>query len=539
MNFSINAGSPKCIPGADMRKKPDTAISIDRRSFLIGGASLTGAALVYPIAGWAKSDGVNFADDPFSLGVASGDPWAESVVLWTRLAPDPLNGGGMPARKVPVKWEVATDERMQNIVAKGAASAEPEWGHSIHVEVKGLKPSRWYWYRFTVDAGSSPIGRTRTAPASNARNDRMNFAFVSCQHYETGHYAAYRHMNDEDLDLVIHLGDYIYESGPTANRVRKHNSPEIKSLEDYRNRYALYKSDQMLQQAHARFPWALVWDDHEVDNNYAGLIAEDNAPIEEFSARRARAYQVYYEHMPLRRSVLRGGKGVEIYRRLNFGNLADVYMLDTRQYRTDQPCGDGRKPACPESLDEKATMLGTGQEQWLKRGLDRSGARWNIIAQQVMMGQVDGMAGPEQQFSMDQWNGYAAARKRLLTFLHDRKPSNPVVLTGDIHSNWVADLKPDFNREDSPVVATEFVGTSITSGGDGADVRPNTASLLSENPHIKFFNGQRGYVKCSLTTERWQSDYRVLETVSQPEAPISTRATFVVENGRPGAKRNT
>lgn len=516
-----------------MKKRGET--SIERRGFLIGGAALTGAALFYPVAGWTKSDGMSFADDPFSLGVASGDPWASGVVLWTRLAPDPLNGGGMPARKVPVKWEVATDERMQNVIARGTATAEPEWGHSVHVEVSGLKPGRWYWYRFTVDAGPSPIGRTRTAPAASA--DKFNFAFASCQHYETGYYTAYQHMSGEDLDLVIHLGDYIYESGPTGNRVRKHNSPEIKSLDDYRNRYALYKSDPMLRQAHASFPWALVWDDHEVDNNYAGVIAEDKAPVEEFAARRARAYQVYYEHMPLRRSVLRGGKGVEIYRRLDFGDLAGIYMLDTRQYRTDQPCGDGRKPACPESLDQKATILGTDQEKWLMRGLDRSKTRWNIIAQQVMMGQVDGVAGPEQQFSMDQWNGYAAARKRLLDFMRDRKPSNPVVLTGDIHTNWVSDLKPEFDREESPVVATEFVGTSISSGGDGADVRPNTQSILSENPHIKFFNAQRGYVKCSVTPERWRTEYRVLEKVSRPDEPITTRATFVVENGRPGPKR--
>lgn len=507
-----------------------------RRNFLIGGAALAGAALIHPVAGWTKNDGLSFADDPFSLGVASGDPWENGVVLWTRLAPDPLNGGGMPAQRVPVKWEIATDDRMQKVVAKGTAMAEPEWGHSVHVEVSGLKPARWYWYRFTVDAGSSSIGRTRTAPETNARNEQLKFAFASCQHYETGLYTAYRHMSGEDLDLVIHLGDYIYEGSPVGGRVRRHNSPEIKSLDDYRNRYALYKTDPLLRQAHANFPWALVWDDHEVDNNYAGVIAEDNAPVEEFAARRARAYQVYYEHMPLRKSVLRGG-GVEIYRRLTYGNLARIYMLDTRQYRTDQPCGDGRKPACPESLDEKATIMGAEQEKWLMREMDRSRSKWNIIAQQVMMGQVDGLAGPEQQFSMDQWNGYAAARKRLLSYIRDRKPSNPVVLTGDIHSNWVSDLKPDFNRDDSPVVATEFVGTSISSGGDGADQRPNTQSMLSENPHIRYFNGQRGYVRCTVDRNRWQTDYRILESVSRPDEPIATKASFVVEDGRPGARR--
>lgn len=509
----------------------------NRRSFLIGGSSLVGASLLLPTAGWAKSDALTFADDPFSLGVASGDPWADSVVLWTRLAPDPLNGGGMPAKNVPVKWEVATDEKMQKVVASGTAIATPELGHSVHVEVFGLKPARWYWYRFTVDVGSSPVGRTKTAPALNARNDRLNFAFVSCQHYETGYYTAYKHLAADDLDLVLHLGDYIYEYGPTDNRVRRHNSAEIKTVEMYRNRYALYKLDPLLKQAHLNFPWAVVWDDHEVDNNYAGLIAEDNAPKDEFAKRQAQAYQVYYEHMPLRRSVLKRDKHVEIYRRLNFGNLASFSMLDTRQYRSDQPCGDGSKPACPESLDPKQTMMGSKQEQWLMRGLRQSRTRWNVVAQQVMVSPADSVAGAEQRFSMDQWNGYAAARKRFLEFLRDAKPSNPVVLTGDIHTNWVNDLKPEFYKESSPVVATEFVGTSVTSGGDGSDVRPNTETMLSENPHIKFFNAQRGYVRCALTPNRWQTDFRVVPTVSKPDEPISTRASFVVENGQPGAKR--
>jgi alkaline phosphatase D len=509
----------------------------DRRDFLKSSATLFGAGLLYPIAGWVRSDALAFANDPFSLGIASGDPWANSVVLWTRLAPDPLNGGGMPARAVPVKWEVATDKRMQKVVAKGTTTAKPEAGHSVHVEVSGLQPARWYWYRFTVDAGASPIGRTRTAPAMNARNERMNFAFASCQHYETGYYTAYQYLAQDDLDLVLHLGDYIYEGAPAKDRPRAHNSPEIKTVDDYRNRYALYKSDPLLQRAHANFPWAVVWDDHEVDNNYAGLTPEDNQTPEEFARRRALAYQVYYEHMPLRRAVLKRGKIVEIFRRLPFGDLAAIHLLDTRQYRTDQPCGDGQKPACPESLDPKATLMGSAQERWLLRGLQQSSARWNIIAQQVMVAPMDSKEGTEQMFSMDQWSGYAMARQRFLEFLRDRKPSNPVVLTGDIHTNWVNDLKPEFYDEKSPVVATEFVGTSISSGGDGADVRPSTETMLSENPHIKFFNANRGYVRCRLTPQHWRTDFQIVEKVSTPDAPIRTRASFVVENGKPGAKR--
>lgn len=511
--------------------------TFSRRDLLIGGGALVGASLLFPTAGWAKSDALSFADDPFSLGIASGEPWANSIVLWTRLAPKPLEGGGMPTKNVPVKWEVATDEKMQKVVAKGTATAKPESGHSVHVEVAGLKPAQWYWYRFTVDAGSSPIGRTKTAPELTANNARLNFAFASCQHYEMGYYTAYKHMAGEDLDLVAHLGDYIYEGSPINDRVRRHNSAEIITVDDYRNRYALYKSDPLLKQAHANFPWIVVWDDHEVDNNYASLVPEDKQTKEDFAKRQAAAYQVYYEHMPLRRSVLKAGNKVEIYRRLNFGSLASFYMLDTRQYRSDQPCGDGSKPACPESLDDKQTIMGSTQEKWLMNEMRQSKARWNVVGQQVMVAPADAVAGPEQRFSMDQWNGYHAARKRFLEFLRDAKPSNPIVLTGDIHTNWVNDLKPEFYKEDSPVVATEFVGTSIASGGDGSDVRPNTATVLAENPHIKFFNAQRGYVRCSITPERWQTDYKVVAAISKPDEPVSTRASFVVENGKPGAKR--
>jgi alkaline phosphatase D len=215
----------------------------------------------------------------------------------------------------------------------------------------------------------------------------------------------------------------------------------------------------------------------------------------------------------------------------------EMNVLDTRKYRTDQPCGDGTKPLCPEALDPKATMMGPAQERWLMRGLGQSRARWNVIAQQVMVAQVDAAPGPEKRFSMDKWNGYIESRNRLLDFLHRRKPSNPVVITGDIHTNWAADLKTDFDREDSPIVGAEFVGTSISSGGDGSDTQPTTEQRLAENPHIKFFNAQRGYVRCALTPERSQTDYRVLAAVTQPDAAISTRASFVVENGRAGVKR--
>lgn len=508
-----------------------------RREFMAGA----GASLLWLIAGQlprgaAAAEALNFSDDPFSLGVASGDPSADGMVLWTRLAPKPLEGGGMPRRNVRVEWEVATDDRMRRIVKRGTAVARPELAHSVHVEVRGLNPSRWYWYRFRVGPTLSPVGRTRTAPARGARLDKLSFAFASCQNYEDGFYTAHRHMAGEDLDLVIFLGDYIYEGGMRPGRTRAHNGAEIYTLDDYRNRYALYKSDPDLRQSHAAFPWVVTWDDHEVDNNYAAALDQDGTASAKFLPRRAAAYQAYYEHMPLRLATMPRGPNMRLYRRLSYGTLAEFSVLDTRQYRTDQPCGDGQKLRCPEAFDRSRSLLGESQERWLLGGLSQSRARWNILAQQVMISQTQEVAGTEKKYQMDNWNGYVAGRQRLLDFFREKKTSNPVVLTGDIHSNWVCDVRADFDAPQSKTIATEFVGTSISSGGDGNNNPAEAERRLRANPHLKFYNGQRGYVRCTVGPERWQSDYRVVEAVTRSDAPVTTRASFVVENGKAGAQ---
>lgn len=509
---------------------------LKRRGFLLGAGTLTGLAIA---SQWPRRVVAQpkFSAYPFSLGVASGDPLPDSVVLWTRLAPDPLNGGGMPPVNVPVEWQIATDENMRKVVQLGTAVATPELAHSVRVVIGGLQPNSWYWYQFKAGNEVSRIGRTRTAPAFGTPVNQLNFAFASCQDWQNGYYTAYKYMAEENLDLVVHLGDYIYEYGPQPGGPRQHNGPEIVSLADYRNRYALYRTDKNLQAAHAAFPWILTWDDHEVDNNYANLIPEDNQSQQEFAIRRANAYKAYYEHMPLRSFSIPKGPNAQLYRRLTFGDLAEFSVLDTRQYRTDQPCGDGFKPPCAEQFDPNATLTGSQQEQWLFQGLDKSQARWNVIAQQVMMAQYDFDPRPEVQlFNMDQWDGYVAARNRLLGFLQQRQPSNPVVISGDIHSSWVHDLKIDFKNPASATVATEFVGTSITSDFPTASIAPVKAAL-ADNPHTKFFDGAfRGYVRCKLTRDRWQSDYRVVSTIVQENASISTLASFVVENGRPGAQ---
>ena len=512
------------------------ATTLTRRSLLAGGLALLAAPHLRASTRAARARELRWQSTPFSLGVASGDPTPNGVVLWTRLAVDPLNGGGMPAANVDVAWAVADDDKMTRVVRRGTATARPDFAHAVHVEVEGLNPGRTYWYQFRAGNDQSPIGRTRTLPQNGAAVDRLRFGFCSCQHYETGYFTALQHMAAEDLDVAFHLGDYIYEGPGVDKRPRKHTGLEIMTLTDYRNRHALYRTDPDLQAAHAAFPWIVTWDDHEVDNNYAGDISEQRDPTEAFLLRRAAAYQAYYEHMPLRRSSIPKGPALQLYRQFNYGDLTSFFVLDTRQYRTDQPCGDGNKPVCPESESASGTLLGARQARWLFEGLDRSRARWNVLPQQVMMARADRMVGPEVRYSMDQWPGYEAERRKILDFFATRKPGNPIVLTGDIHTNWVNNLVANPLEPTGPAVGTEFVVTSITSGGDGNDAPANLAGLLSENPFVKFHNAQRGYVSCEMTRDRLRADYQVVPFVTKPGAPKNTRASFVVQNGRPGAE---
>src|SRR5688572_19128076 len=483
-----------------------------------------------------------FAANPFALGVGSGDPAPDGVVLWSRLAPDPLNGGGMTPEAVSVRWEVASDEGMRTIVKRGTTMARPDLGHSIHVEVDGLRPGAWYWYRFNAGGEASVVGRTRTGPAANATPDRYRFAFVSCQHYESGHYTAYQHLTREDVELVAHLGDYIYE-GPhippadPSTVIRRHQPWEPTTLEQYRNRYALYKSDPSLQAAHASFPWAVTWDDHEVDNNYVGATSQDRGAITaEFLARRAAAYQAYYEHQPLRKASIPKGPDMLLYRTINAGQLARFHVLDTRQYRSDQSCDDGIKAPCAEWSDPKRVVLGDTQERWLTRGVEQSQSRWNVLAQQISFSRVPNPTQPTYH-AMDPWSGYPAARDRLLAWMAGQQQKNIVVLTGDIHASFVMDVTRDALQPETPTVATEFIGTSISSGGDGFDRWGQLLNYETTVPNMRWHNARRGYVRCELTPDRWTTDYRMVPYVRRPGAPVETAATFVVEHGTPGAQK--
>jgi alkaline phosphatase D len=524
-----------------MHQIPETASPWTRRDLLRALAAAGLAGLSPRLWAIPTCAALPLAHFPFTLGVASGYPRPDGMVLWTRLAPQPLApGGGMPPAVVPVRWEVASDLGFRRIAASGTAYATPQWGHSVHVEPSGLEPEREYWYRFHAGDTTSPIGRTRTAPATDAEPTRLRLGVGSCQHYEQGWFVAYRHVVADDLDLFLHLGDYIYESSARPPRVREHGAPEPHTLEDYRRHHALYKSDPDLQAAHASCPWVVVWDDHEVENDYAGDRSENDDEPAWFLQRRAAAYRAYYEHMPLPRSMVPFGPYLRLYTRVGFGRLAEIHLLDDRQYRTPQPCprpgrgGSNVIEDCAERLDPRATLLGARQESWLQAGLDASGARWNLLGQQTLMAQADGKAGPGQRFFSDGWDGYPAARRRLLDYVAARRPANPVVLGGDLHSFWVSDLKPDFDDPGSPVVASELVTTSITSAPPPEEL---IQTAVSEGPHIQYATGlRRGYLRLELNPGQLRADLRGVTSVVDRDAGCETLATFVVEDGRPGPR---
>ncbi|KNX37160.1 alkaline phosphatase D family protein [Luteipulveratus halotolerans] len=517
---------------------------LTRRQLLgaTGASGLTAAATLITSSApagatpWSRTN-------PFTLGVASGDPAPDGVVLWTRLAPEPLaldGRGGMDDKPVQVLWQVATDPGFgeRTVVRAGSATATAALGHSVHVELNGLLPDREYWYRFRAGDQLSPVGRTRTSPAYGASLQELRFAFTSCSNLPAGYFTAYRHMAQDDLDLVLHLGDYIYEgSGASPLPGRSHVSgKEIFTLGDYRTRYSQYKTDPDLQAAHAAAPWIVTPDDHEVENNYADEISQiDTEPDQDravFRARRAAAYQAYYEHMPLRRRSLPSGPDMQLFRRIRYGQLAEFNVLDTRQYRDDQI--EGCTSACPERWAPERTILGADQEAWLQDGIGASGSTWNVVANQVVTFDADGTAGAGESYGLDNWMGYAGARQRWYDAVHRRGVDNMVVVTGDAHRSVVSDLKLDFRDQASATVGVELLGTSISSGGDGTDIDARGRTWLAENPHLKFVNVQRGYQRCVLTPGQWRTDYRVVDAVTTPDAPVRTRAEVFIESGRPG-----
>ncbi|MBV6862867.1 MULTISPECIES: alkaline phosphatase D family protein [Xanthomonas] len=514
-----------------------------RRRILIAGASLAAAGLLSP---FARASG---SADPFTLGVAAGDPLTDGFVLWTRLAPRPLDpdGRGGLRAAVPVRWQVASDPQMRTIVRQGETIASPVWGHAVHVELTGLAADRPYWYCFQALGARSPIGSARTLPAAHRTPDAARFGFVSCSHWELGYFSAYRHLAAEQPDLVFFLGDYIYEysnHGEAANKiVRAHGSGECLDLAGYRNRYALYRTDPDLQALHAGSACVATWDDHEVQNDYANRWSQDpSIPVDTFLARRAAAYHAFYEHFPLRARHRPHGADMRIYRSFDYGQLARFYVLDGRQYRSEQPCpqangwrgGHVVADSCRQRTDPQRTMLGWEQERWLHGGFAQSPARWNVIAQDLLVAPMrqagrDGVVG----HWTDGWDGYPATRERMLDAIANTRLRNPVFWGGDIHSYWVTDLKADPADDASATLATEFVGTSITSDGQSND---ELHATMAANPHVHYVDGQtRGYVSVTLTPGRMETRLQGISDRRDRNATVSTTKRFVVEDGRPGA----
>ncbi len=509
-----------------------------RRQLLTATAVAAGAA-VLP-GGLAEAHGRN----PFALGVASGDPLPGSVILWTRLITS-------SRRPVEVGWEVASDERFRRIVHRGRTLAHPELAHSVHVDARGLEPGHDYFYRFRALGELSPAGRTRTAPAAGHILSRLRFGIVNCQDFQNGYWPAYSGLAAEDLDVVLHIGDYIYEYDPSSRFAdRRHTTPQtpgldqLVTLDDYRNRHAQYKGDPALRAAHAAFPWIVTWDDHETENNYASLVdeiddsgAKKQTPAE-FARQRAAAYQAYYEHMPIRADLHPGSPDLRIFRRFDYGRLARFNVLDTRQYRTDQPGGFPGDFGLAEAglANTGGTLTGADQERWLNQGLDCSPARWNVVAQQVMMSRTkfpNPTGGiPAVVANLDQWDGYAPQRTRLLTHLRDARVANPVILAGDIHSTWFSELRTDFDRPELAPVAVEFTATSVSSDFPIAFDAPLKALNPTLNPHVRYFDGsRRGYLRCTVDGSAWRTDARTVETIDVRDTPVTTTASYVVEAG--------
>ena len=514
--------------------------SLSRRVLLTGSAAALLASRTRLLWGQQRQD-------PFALGVASGYPTPDGAVLWTRLAPEPLSQdperpGGMPPSVVPVDWEVAADPRMQQVVRRGTENADPDFAHSVHVECRGLEPGREYWYRFVSGGEASPTGRLRTAPARGAKLDRLRFGFASCANYELGYFSAYRHLAAEDPDLVLFLGDYIYEYVAGREKLREHSDGvEATDLRTYRNRHAQYKTDPDLRALHQSVPCLATWDDHEVNNDYADDRSQNFADPFAFLARRAAAYQAYWEHMPLPLWARPRGPDMTLFDRADFGDLATFLLFDGRQYRSPLACdlpprGGGKAlvdAECPERLDPRRSYLGKAQEAWLYREFRRAPARWNILAQGQLMAEFKERL-PSGQIShwSEDWNGYPAARQRLLDQIAETRPGNPVVISGDIHSFWANDLKLDFDDPAAPVIASEFVGTSVTSNGPPFE---KFAGWLADSPHVHFFDSRkRGYVSAELQPGRLEVAFRALADVRDPETGVSTLRRFVVENGSPG-----
>jgi alkaline phosphatase D len=497
--------------------------NVHRRTFILGSLAAAGAAA---LPAGARAD-TALPHDPFQLGVASGDPAADGFVLWTRLAPAPLNPdglGGMPSAPVDVEWQVANDVGFADVVASGTTTATQAAAHSVHVEVTGLQPGRPYHYRFrtrTTPAYVSPTGRTRTAPAVGATPTQLRFAVASCAHWEEAWFHAYQQIANDSPDLVLFLGDYIYEFSTTkSTNVREYvdwGTDLVDALAEYRVRYAQHRTDPALRAAHAAAPWVVVFDDHEVRNNWNSTTPP--------AAQKAQAFQAWYENMPVRAAQRPSAAAMTLYRRVNWGTLARFHMMDTRQYRSPQ------STACN---DATRRIVSPAQEQWLLDGLATHPATWDLLGQQVFFANRDGDRDPATCDGPDSWDGYRPQRDRIAAGWVARGVPNPVVLTGDVHRHWAADLLADPYDHDSAHIGVELVTTSVSSGGPYADPDNPNPGLPSHLPYVKYLHDRRGYVRCTLTQSQLAAEFMQLSSTTEPDfsrVSVTPHRRFVVPRG--------
>lgn len=520
----------------------------DRRRFLIASSLATA---VGALPAWVRAT-ESLAHNPFTLGVASGDPEPDNILIWTRLTAPLAYLGTAVAPDLAaqtVHWEVAHDAQFRQAVAHGQTQARAEWGHTVHVQVNGLSPDRWYFYRFRCGDAFSTTARCRTAPAPGADVRKLRLAVASCQRWEHGFYSAWADAAQASPDLVLFLGDYIYEYAQPAKPdglARAQPLRTAQTLQDYRDRYALHKSDAYLQAAHAACNWSVIWDDHEVENDYVAQYGRGDSA--HFLARSMAAWQAFYENMPLRDSALqRNFQGLALYRSLQWGKLARLHLLDGRQYRDLQACRPEGKastgtvdPAeCPALQDPARSFLGWDQERWLARQLQDDArervdaTRWSTVVQTTLF---SARKHPNGRQSTDSWDGYPQARQRLVRQIAESQPRNSVLLGGDIHQNYVcaiaaqADQAPD---RVNPVIASEFCGTSISSHSGTTQARVD--AIVAHNPQVLFARcEERGYSLVDITPQSMTTELRAVSNPLHADSSLYTLARFVVEDRRPG-----
>ncbi|GBR00351.1 alkaline phosphatase D family protein [Asaia lannensis] len=505
-----------------------------------------GASLCIAKPSLVRATSLDQGTSCFPFGVASGDPDTDSVVIWTRLGTLPLVFGAEPdlPEAVPVIWEIALNPDMTGLVASGHTIARKEAGYSIHVVPRLPAAGRPYWYRFLARGCASPVGRTVSLPRRSQRIDSLRLGIASCAHYEFGYYAAYDRMADDRPDLVAFLGDYIYEHNAPPRRlheaIRAYGAPLAYSLADYRWRYAIQKTDTALQRAHRVAPWLCIWDDHEVEDDYSGLFsAAKNETQPAFAARRAAAYQAWFENMPVRPELRRNRNVYQLYRRLYYGDLASIDLLDGRQYRSQQPCptgkygGEGHMEAdsCRDLFDPGRSFLGRDQELWLHRQLKEHHTLWTILAQDLM---VASLRAPDHEpghyrYWTDSWDGFQSARNRLMDLLADTKAPSPVIFSGDYHAHFASEIRQRAHDPRSPVIATEFLGTSITSPGPSFEA---ITSVLPLNPDIHYYDSrQRGYILADFRRDRAEIALKGLDNVRDPLSAVQDMARFIIKHG--------